>query len=322
MRRRPPRPGRGGRGRRRRSYLSAGRRRPGALAEPLLEPGDAAAGVEDLLLAGVERVALRADLGVDDAVGRGAAGGERVAAASRSPWSRCTSGWMSGFMTVLFVGGRRVAGRAWREPEPRSDHVCQSGADAVSRVPRSGGGPVRAGALRRPSRPPRRLATGRGRRGAQSFQLVRPGVVFAICIRNSTLVRVCFSRSSSRSSACCGSSACSTRRSLMHDRQLVGRQQDLLLAGAGRVDVDRREDPLVGDLAVELELGVTGALELLEDHRVHRRAGLDQRRGDDRQRAAVLDVAGRAEEPLRRVQRGRVDTTGQDAAADAGAARL
>ena len=32
-----------------------------------LEPGDAAAGVEDLLLAGVERVALRAHVGVDDA---------------------------------------------------------------------------------------------------------------------------------------------------------------------------------------------------------------------------------------------------------------
>ena len=46
-----------------------------------------------------------------------------------------------------------------------------------------------------------------------------------------------------------------------------------------------------------------------------RRAGLDQRGGQDGQRAAVLDVAGGAEEPLRRVERGRVDTTGQDAAA-------
>jgi hypothetical protein len=34
------------------------------LAEALLEPGDAAAGVEDLLLAGVEGVAGRADVGV------------------------------------------------------------------------------------------------------------------------------------------------------------------------------------------------------------------------------------------------------------------
>src|SRR6476660_8897347 len=42
-----------------------------------LEAGDAAAGVEDLLLAGVERVALRAHVGVDDAVLRGAPRRER-----------------------------------------------------------------------------------------------------------------------------------------------------------------------------------------------------------------------------------------------------
>src|SRR6201990_1515231 len=55
----------------------------GVLAEPLLEPRDAAAGVQDLLLAGVERVAVRADVGVDRAVGRGAPRGERVPAAAR-----------------------------------------------------------------------------------------------------------------------------------------------------------------------------------------------------------------------------------------------
>src|SRR5689334_2637237 len=42
-----------------------------------LEAGDAAAGVEDLLLAGVERVAARAHVGVDDTVRGRAAGGER-----------------------------------------------------------------------------------------------------------------------------------------------------------------------------------------------------------------------------------------------------
>src|SRR5215469_8580819 len=35
------------------------------LAEAALEPGDPAAGVQDLLLARVERVAVRADIGVD-----------------------------------------------------------------------------------------------------------------------------------------------------------------------------------------------------------------------------------------------------------------
>src|SRR4051812_29103593 len=51
----------------------------GLLAEALLEPGHAASGVEDLLLAGIEGVALRADLGVDGAGRRGATGGEGVA---------------------------------------------------------------------------------------------------------------------------------------------------------------------------------------------------------------------------------------------------
>src|SRR6478735_690453 len=96
--------------------------------------------------------------------------------------------------------------------------------------------------------------------------------------------------------------------------QLVGAEQDLFLTGAGRVDVHRREDALVRELPVELELHVAGALELLEDHLVHARAGLDERGGQDGQRAAVLDVARGTEEALRRVERGRVDTTGQDAA--------
>src|SRR5699024_12266077 len=50
------------------------------LAVAGLEAGDAAAGVQDLLLAGVERVARGADLGADDAIRLGAAGGERVSA--------------------------------------------------------------------------------------------------------------------------------------------------------------------------------------------------------------------------------------------------
>src|SRR5579885_1399815 len=102
---------------------------------------------------------------------------------------------------------------------------------------------------------------------------------------------------------------------LPHDLQFVRREQDLFLAGTGRVDIDRREDPLVREPAVELELHVAGALELLEDDLVHPRAGVDQRGREDRQRAAVLDVARGTEEPLRRVQRGAVDTTGEDATA-------
>src|SRR5262249_30986469 len=72
--------------------------------------------------------------------------------------------------------------------------------------------------------------------------------------------------------------------------------QQLFLAGARLGDVDGREGALVGNLAVENDFGVTGALELLEDDLVHAAAGVDQRRGDDGERAAFLDVAGGAEE--------------------------
>src|SRR5699024_10681217 len=62
-----------------RSYLAV--RRSGLLlAVAGLETGHTATGVEDLLLAGVERVARGAHLGADDAGVLGAAGGERVAA--------------------------------------------------------------------------------------------------------------------------------------------------------------------------------------------------------------------------------------------------
>src|SRR5438309_2651242 len=93
------------------------------------------------------------------------------------------------------------------------------------------------------------------------------------------------------------------------ERRLVDEQ--LLLAGAGLADVERREDALVGDLAVEDDLRVAGALELLEDHLVHLRAGIDEGGGDDRERAALLDVPRRAEEALRPLQRVGVDAAGQ-----------
>ena len=93
--------------------------------------------------------------------------------------------------------------------------------------------------------------------------------------------------------------------------QDVGLEQQLLAARAGAVDVDRRVDPLLGHAAVEVDLHVAGALELLVDHVVHPRAGVDQRGGDDRERAAFLDVARGAEEALRPLQRVGVDAAGQ-----------
>src|SRR5690606_18588089 len=54
----------------------------GPLAVPRLEPRHTAAGVQDLLLAGVERVARRADLDADLAAGHCRAGGEVIPTAA------------------------------------------------------------------------------------------------------------------------------------------------------------------------------------------------------------------------------------------------
>ena len=98
-----------------------------ALAVPRLEAGDPTAGVQDLLLARVERVAVRADLDVDLTAGLGAAGGERVATTAVGPrWSRkqgeCQSSSCVPLSGRAFRTGRRVArvDARGREPEPGS----------------------------------------------------------------------------------------------------------------------------------------------------------------------------------------------------------
>src|SRR5918994_6789897 len=91
--------------------------------------------------------------------------------------------------------------------------------------------------------------------------------------------------------------------------------KELFLARRGVLDVDGRVEPAVRQLPIEPELHVTRALELLEDDLVHPAAGLYQRGGEDRERAAVLDVARRPEELLGRIQSGGVNTTREDPAA-------
>ena len=71
------------------------------------------------------------------------------------------------------------------------------------------------------------------------------------------------------------------------------------------------EDALVGDLTVEDDFRVTRALKFFEDDFVHSAAGIDQRRGDDGQRATFLDVPRRAEETFGTLQGIGVDTAGQ-----------
>src|SRR2546422_8558889 len=93
--------------------------------------------------------------------------------------------------------------------------------------------------------------------------------------------------------------------------ELFLREKQLFLAGAGALHVYGREGAPLGDPAVEDHLRVARALELLEDHLVHARSGVDQRGRHNGERAARLDVAGRAEEPLRLLERVRVHAARQ-----------
>src|SRR6478672_10299072 len=73
-------------------------------------------------------------------------------------------------------------------------------------------------------------------------------------------------------------------------------EEQLLAASTGALDVDRGEDPLLGELPIEDQLAVAGALELLVDDVVHARAGVDEAGGDDRERATLLYVPRGTEE--------------------------
>src|SRR3546814_5574765 len=85
--------------------------------------------------------------------------------------------------------------------------------------------------------------------------------------------------------------------------ELGAEEQELLVPSRRGVDVDGRVDPALGEAAIEAQLHVAGALELLEDHLVHAAPGLDESGGEDGEAAALLDVAGGADELLGRVER-------------------
>ncbi len=56
--------------------------------------------------------------------------------------------------------------------------------------------------------------------------------------------------------------------------------------------MDSRIDALLGNTTIQVDLHVAGALELFEDHLIGLGTGVHKRRGDDRQRPAILDVSG------------------------------
>lgn len=89
-------------------------------------------------------------------------------------------------------------------------------------------------------------------------------------------------------------------------------EEQVVASSARRDDVDGREDAFVRQLAVELQLHVSGALELFENHLVHLRTGLDKCGCDDCERSAVFNVSCGAEEAFWLLQRVGVDTAGED----------
>src|SRR5450830_748246 len=100
-------------------------------------------------------------------------------------------------------------------------------------------------------------------------------------------------------------------------RQLVRVVELLLLAGAGGRDVDAREDAPLEEATVEDDFAVPGALELLEDDVVHPAAGVDEARGDDRERAAPLVIPRAAKEAAGLLHRTGINSTRENTAASA-----
>src|SRR5690348_3128094 len=81
----------------------------------------------------------------------------------------------------------------------------------------------------------------------------------------------------------------------------------------GGLQGDRREDALIGEAAIQLDLHVARSLELLEDQVIHAAAGFDEGRREDSQTAPLFYVTCRAEETFRAIERCRVQTAGERA---------
>src|SRR5690625_711425 len=78
--------------------------------------------------------------------------------------------------------------------------------------------------------------------------------------------------------------------------------QQLLTAGTGFIEVDGRIDPFFCQASLEVNFGVTCALELLVNYLVHAATRLYQGGAYDGQRAPFLEIAGRTKEALGSLQ--------------------
>src|SRR5699024_3117271 len=164
------------------------------LAVPRLELGHATAAVQDLLLTGVERVAVGADVGVDDAVSRGAARGERVATRTGDRGLHVLGVNLRLHECAPRTNGRRVGHRGTPVNRNLAWVRTRTAVSVFRTVPTT------------PNRRPHRAQC-----AGCSSSLVAPlvpsatlGVEFFTCMRNSTLPLVSLSLPSNNSIACWG----------------------------------------------------------------------------------------------------------------------
>ena len=91
--------------------------------------------------------------------------------------------------------------------------------------------------------------------------------------------------------------------------ELIIIQQEFFFPGPGAVDINGRKHPLVHQSAIEMDFHITGAFELLKDDLIHPTPGIHQRRRDNRQTPAFLDIAGRPKKAFGFLQGVRVNAT-------------
>ncbi len=99
----------------------------GRLAVTSFEFRNPAAGIENLLLTGIERVALRADIGVNTAVLRGAAGNEGTATGATHRGFGVCRMYIGFHVELLLLAPGRLPARNERDREPQHAHYCIPG---------------------------------------------------------------------------------------------------------------------------------------------------------------------------------------------------
>ncbi len=104
------------------------------------------------------------------------------------------------------------------------------------------------------------------------------------------------------------------RRRLVRCPVFLRAVEPLFLAGAAGPDIDGRKDMRFGKRALKDDFAVAGALEFFKNQLIHAGARIHKGRGDDGDRAAVFDIARKAEEAARQLKGSGIQPAGQGSA--------